>query len=107
VVVCGEGRNCLTALVVPHWDNVRKQLGAAVAALPVRELASHESVHRLLKQRIDRALAEVSSWEQVRKFHVLEQPLSVANEELTVSLKLRRGVVVEKYAAMIDRMYRS
>ena len=24
-VVCGEGRNFLTALVVPHWDNVRRR----------------------------------------------------------------------------------
>src|SRR5205823_1734126 len=26
VVVAGEGKNYLTALVVPHWDNVRKAL---------------------------------------------------------------------------------
>src|SRR5207245_7001781 len=27
-VICGEGRRFLTALIVPHWDNVRKALAA-------------------------------------------------------------------------------
>jgi len=105
VVVCGEGKSWLTALVVPHWDHVRKELPTEAATLPVVNLAHHEAVYALLKQRIDRALADVSSCEQIRKIHVLEQPLSVANEELTVSLKLRRGVVVKKYDGVLRELY--
>ena len=44
------------------------------------------------------ALADLSPAEQVKKFLILPRPFSVAAEELTVSLKLRRNVVLERYA---------
>jgi long-chain acyl-CoA synthetase len=109
VVVHGEGRNYLTALVVPHWDNVRRTLRAGgIAADHEAEgkLARHPAVHALLRRRIDAALANVSSWEQVKKFLVLPRPFSVEAEELTVSLKLRRNVVFGKYQAELDALYK-
>jgi long-chain acyl-CoA synthetase len=108
-VVCGEGRNFLTALIVPHWANVRAALRTETAHLhsePDEALSRHPAVHALLQQRIDLALRDVSSWEHVRKFAILPQPLSVAAEELTVSLKLRRNVVVEKYRQVLEGLYR-
>lgn len=98
-VVYGEGRNFLTALIVPHWPNVR-------AALNLRtEEPSPASVMELVRHRIDAALAEVSPAEQVKKFVIVPQPFSVANDELTVSLKLRRNVVLTKYAQQLDELY--
>ena len=95
-VVYGEGRNFLTGLIVPQWDNVRKALaadGVSLDGLGEEALAKHPAVNALLRKRIDAALADVSSWEHVKKFVVLPRPFSVAAEELTVSLKLRRDVV--------------
>jgi long-chain acyl-CoA synthetase len=107
-VVVGEGRNFLSALIVPAWDNVAKELkagGAALAADP-EERAAQPAVRELLRQRIDAALADVSKMEQIKKFLVLLRPFSVAADEMTVSLKLRRGVVLKKYAAQLDALYR-
>ncbi len=109
VVICGEGRNYLTALVVPHWENVRRFLherGTDVDGAPEETLATHPAVHTLLRNRLDQRLADVSGWEQVKKFSVLPRPFTVAGEELTVSLKLRRNVVAEKYRSTIEAMYR-
>jgi len=53
-------------------------------------LARHPAVMSLLQRRIEVALSQVANWERVKKFVVLSQPFSVANDELTVSLKLRR-----------------
>ncbi len=44
--------------------------------------------------------------EQVKKFVLLPEPFSVANDEMTVSLKLRRNVIVAKYAERIETLYR-
>ena len=60
----------------------------------------------LLQRRIDAALANVSKMEQVKKFIVLPLPFSVAAEEMTVSLKLRRNVVLAKHAVELDALYR-
>jgi long-chain acyl-CoA synthetase len=97
-VVYGEGRNYLTALLVPNWSNVR-------AALNATEEPSPASVTNLLRRRIDVALSDVSPAEQIKRFIVVPQPFSVAAEELTVSLKLRRNVVLAKYARQLDALY--
>jgi long-chain acyl-CoA synthetase len=108
-LVCGEGRNFLTALIVPNWSNVRAALaserGAAASQDSIEETAS-PAVMELLQHRIQAALADLSSAEQVKKFLIVPQPFSVAADELTVSLKLRRNVILAKYARQIEELYR-
>ncbi|MBA4062595.1 MAG: hypothetical protein C0501_02590 [Isosphaera sp.] len=107
--VHGEGRHFLTALLVPHWANLRAALAAAGTPLdgePDDALARHPAALALLRTRLDRCLADVAGYEQVKKFVVLPRPFTVAAEELTVSLKLRRNVVFEKYRAELDGLYR-
>jgi long-chain acyl-CoA synthetase len=106
--ICGEGRNFLTALIVPHWENVRKALdsrGTMVKSSSPEAMAENPDVQALLRERIDAALAEVATWEQVRKFVVLPVPFTVAGEELTVSMKLRRNVVLQKYKGRLEGLY--
>src|SRR5262249_50852063 len=108
-VVCGEGKNYLTALIVPQWDNLRQALrseGVSVDGQPVEKLCSSDAVRQLLSRRIGAALKEVATWEQVKKFVLLPKPFSVEADELTVSLKLRRNVVLEKYRETLEALYR-
>jgi long-chain acyl-CoA synthetase len=107
-VVCGEGRNFLSALIVPHWDNLRTALAEQGQDLPgsAEACATSPVVHQFLEERIRCRLAEVSPAEQVRKFLVMAEPFSVANEELTVSLKLRRNVVLARNVRRIEALYR-
>ncbi len=104
VVVCGEGRNFLSALVVPHWQNLAQATPLDLALEP-EDLARAAAVAALLETRIKQALREMAAWEQVKRFAVLPRPFSVANEELTVSLKIRRSVIVERYRAHLDALY--
>ncbi|HZV06419.1 MAG TPA: AMP-dependent synthetase/ligase [Gemmataceae bacterium] len=99
-VVCGEGRNFLTALIVPHWPNVRTALGDPI------EADASPKVVELLQHRIQAALVDVCGAEQIKKFVIVPQPFSVAADELTVSLKLRRNVVLAKYARQLEELYR-
>src|SRR5262249_22344287 len=69
-VVCGEGRNFVSALVVPNWDNLRAVLREGGASVNGDEeaLARDPAVYRLLEERMRAALADVSVWEHVKKF---------------------------------------
>jgi long-chain acyl-CoA synthetase len=104
--VYGEGRSCLTALLVPQWDNLRKALGAGSAGGSEDELARHPAVHEFLRKRVSQRLADVASYEQVKKFIVLPRPFTVAADELTVSLKMRRNVIFSHHQAELDALYR-
>jgi long-chain acyl-CoA synthetase len=106
-VVCGEGRNYLTALIVPNWGNLRKDFDDQKKVIDQtnEELARCPAVQDLLRKRIDKTLADLSNCEQIKRFVVLAKPFSVDRDEMTVSLKLRRGVVQEHYQAVIDSLY--
>jgi long-chain acyl-CoA synthetase len=107
VVVCGEGRNFLTALVVPHWENICRELAAAGVILKGgAEGCPPPAVRDLLQRRIAAALGDVSPAEQVRKFVIVPRPFSVGADELTVSLKLRRNVILAHHADEVEALYR-
>jgi long-chain acyl-CoA synthetase len=107
-VVCGEGKNYLTALVVPQWDNVARELKAAGVTLASDDegRTRQREVVELLDKHIQKAMADVSSGEKVKRFAVLPRPFTVAADEITVSLKLRRGVVLKHYADRLVELYR-
>jgi long-chain acyl-CoA synthetase len=107
-VVVGEGRNFLTALLVPHWGNLRQALqeNGAVPPGPPEGWVDQPAVRRVLERRVRAALADLSHMEQVQKFVVLPKPFSVGADEMTVSLKLRRGVILNRYAKQLEDLYR-
>jgi long-chain acyl-CoA synthetase len=110
VVVYGEGRNFLTALVVPHWAHLREAMHAAGLSGEGRsneELAADPATIALLQRRVEAALRDVSGWEQVKKLIVLSRPFSVEAEELTVSLKLRRSEIFRHYGEQLEAAYRT
>jgi long-chain acyl-CoA synthetase len=109
VVAYGEGRNYLTALVVPRWEAVRlalREAGTALDGLADEALVGHPAVAALLEKRVEAALRDLAPWERVKRFAVLARPFSVAADELTVSLKMRRGVIFEHYKGQLDALYR-
>src|SRR4029077_1039123 len=76
-MVYGEGRNFLTALIVPHWGNVRHALntqGINVDHENAETLSRHPAVISILRQRIYVAFKDVSGSEQIKKFVILPTP---------------------------------
>ncbi|HZZ77386.1 MAG TPA: hypothetical protein VFE62_02645, partial [Gemmataceae bacterium] len=100
-VVCGEGRNYLVALVVPNLGNLARAMSLGGEPDP-RDAA----VRTFLEARVARLLEHEAAWEQVRKIVVLAEPFSVARDEMTVSLKLRRNVIVDHHRDQLDTVYR-
>ncbi|HYB23094.1 MAG TPA: long-chain fatty acid--CoA ligase [Solirubrobacteraceae bacterium] len=71
----------------------------------IPSLAKDPAVHALIQQEIDRANAKYAQVEQVKKFVILDHDLSQATGELTPTLKVKRGVVNERYAQLFDELY--
>lgn len=105
-VVYGEGRNFLTALIVPQWALVRKVLPPELAGQSEEALANEEQVRKVLREKIDTALKDVASWERIKNFILLPYPFSLANDELTVSMKVRRSVVFTRQQQALEALYR-
>src|SRR5262249_10583064 len=69
------------------------------------ELVQREEVRKLIQDVLDRANAKSAQVEQIRKFALLDHALPQEAGELTPTLKLKRNVVNERYAAVFEALY--
>lgn len=79
-----------------------------VAALPHRDLASltrSEPVQAEMKRVVARINRQLADFEQIRKFRILDREFSLETGELTPTMKLRRGKVLEHYRELITSLY--
>ena len=106
-MIVGEGRNYLTALIVPHVDRIREQIPATCADPEHSEFVRQPTVCDLIRQRIDACLTCVAHHEQVRDFILLPRPFLAEQGELTPKMSLRRTVILEHFSQQIDAMYRN
>lgn len=106
-VVIGDGRAYLTAIVMIEQENVEKY--AQDRDIPFSNYASltrAPEIRALIQEEIDRVNKKFARVEQIKKFFLLETQLSAEDEELTPTMKLKRGFVQKKYAPQIEAMYR-
>lgn len=109
VVVVGQDRKTLGALIVPAKEAVLKYAEARKLSLPadVREWPLNADVQKLYKNEIKERISEKTgfkNFEKVATFALIPEEFRVG-DELTQTLKVRRNVVFEKYAKQIDGMY--
>jgi long-chain acyl-CoA synthetase len=71
----------------------------------IKALAEHPDVKALIQTHLDAANAGYAQVEQVKRFFILDHDLSQETGELTPTLKVKRNVVNEKYAAKFDALY--
>lgn len=106
IVLIGEGRNYLTALVCLNFDNVRAwAIAQGLACRTNQEIAGHPEVRTLLEKSVGLVNERFARFEQIKKFALLEQPFSVETGEITPTEKLKRRVIAERHKAVIDEMY--
>ena len=106
-VIVADKYKFVSALIVPNFQLLEeycKENGIEVHSK--EDICANEQLHELLQARIDELLKDLANFEKVKRFTLLPQPFSNKNGELTDTLKVRRRVVYEHYAAEIEKMYR-
>ena len=106
LMVVGEGREYLTALVVPSLDalkGVAKEEG--VTYEKPSELLEHEVIQKHFKALFRKYSKTAAAHEKIRDFRLIEDPFTVENGMMTPTLKLKRKVVEKNYSELIESMY--
>jgi long-chain acyl-CoA synthetase len=105
-IVLGDGRNYLTALIVPNPDTLKAEIIARrIFVTTPKQALAHAKVQALYRERIDQRLACVSPYEQVRRFTLLDRGFTIEQGELTPKLSLRRKEIENHFASEIEAMY--
>jgi long-chain acyl-CoA synthetase len=104
-VVLGDRERYLVALLSLDPSTVRRWATDHRRGTDPKALARDPELRALIQLDLDAVNRRLSRFEQVRKFAILERELSVAEGELTETLKPKRERIREKYAAEVRRLY--
>jgi long-chain acyl-CoA synthetase len=105
-VVIGDRRPYLITLVTLDPDQLAalaEQVGIEPADMAA--MAQDERVRAEIQQVVDEVNSHVGRVEQIKRLEILDHDLSQETGELTPTLKVKRNVVHDKYADLVDRAY--
>jgi long-chain acyl-CoA synthetase len=106
-VVLGAGRDALAAMICIRFSIISKWAEKQrISFTTYTDLASRPQVYALLRREVEAVNATLPPAQRIRKFLLLYKELDADDGELTRTRKVRRGVINEKYASIIDDIYR-
>jgi len=104
-VVIGSERPYLVALLAPDPEVLQAMGDERGWPGDYEERSRRPEVQAALQARVDQVNATLASYETIKRHAVLPAPLTQETGELTPTLKLKRRVVNEKYADIIEKLY--
>ncbi|MEX0942766.1 MAG: AMP-binding protein [Pseudomonadales bacterium] len=105
-VVIGDRKPYLTCLVMIDHENVtRFAQDNDVPFTNYASLCHSRAVQDLIWQEIESVNQKFARVETIKQFRLIDQLLDPEDDELTPTMKLKRKVVNEKYADLINDMY--
>lgn len=109
-MVVGHDQKVLGALLVPDWDVLDKQLREWKSRLlqEIEDPNSDPDVRELFKKEIKERVSAKNgfkNFEKVSNFYLLPKKFE-PGDELTMTMKIRRNVVSDKYKDQIEELYR-
>jgi long-chain acyl-CoA synthetase len=104
-VVVGDGRRYLAALITLDPENLGRWAQERGKLVELEALANDPDLVDEIQHAVDDVNHRWSHAEGIRKFRILAHDLTVADGELTPTLKVRRTVVCDTYADAIDEIY--
>ena len=106
-MVFGDRRPYLVAVLVPDTDFAAAHSFPEGSAEDFRAVAADPGFARAIGAVVARVNRGLSPFERVRRFVIATEPFSVANGQMTPTLKIKRHVIRDVYGAALDALYDS
>ena len=107
VMVVGDAKPFIAAIVTLDADTLPSWLAAhgLPKDLDVAAAAKEDRVRRHVQEIVDKANSAVSRAEGIREFRILDRDFSMEEGHMTPSLKMKRAVIMQDFAAEIADIY--
>jgi len=108
VVVIGDNRKFISALIVPSFTALKElsdKLG--LDSNDKKAIIAHPEVNNLIQEKLDQCQSKLSPFEKVVRFTLLDESFNINNKTLTNTLKIKRRFVEEQFLETINKMYLS
>src|SRR5437899_180871 len=105
-VVLGVGRDALAAMICIRFSIISKWAEKnRISFTTYTDLASRPEVYALLRKEVETVNATLPPAQRISRFLLLYKELDADDGELTRTRKVRRSVINERYATIIDAIY--
>lgn len=105
-MVTGNGMPHPAALVSLNWPNVISELDLPADAAK-SELAKRADVREFMQREIMLQTGDLGKFEQIRIVGIFPRDLTIENDELSPTQKIKRRVVEKTYARLIDQTFKA
>ena len=106
VMVVGDGRRHLTALIVPAFSKLEALASRKrILFMHRSELLEHPKVRSLYHDIVEDVNKDLSRFETLKRFSLLPEPFTQEAGELTSTNRLRRQIIERHYRREINEMY--
>jgi long-chain acyl-CoA synthetase len=105
-IIIAEGRKFTSCLLFPDFEilaKFKKKMNSNLADL---DFLKSEPLQSLVLSKINKINQNLDHWQQIQKFHIAVESISIESGEITPSMKLKRNVLEEKYKNIIDSFYK-
>ena len=105
-MIIAEGKPFVTALIVPNFESLKDQIAKMnIPFTDWTDLVNSDKIKELYRIKMEEIQKSLSGFEKVKKFILMPAEFEINSGEITPTLKVKRNVVLQKYAALIDKMY--
>ena len=106
VLLIGDKKPYVTALLTLNMAQLEAVNGAKqVDQQPPGDVTQSGPVTKAVQEAVTRVNRQLADFERIRRFKILEQDFSIEAGELTPTMKLRRGRVLENYSSLVTELY--
>ena len=104
-IVVAENRNFVSALLFIDYElinNIKKKLNFIGNN---QDFTDSTNLNNYCEKVINSINLKLDSWEQIKKFKIISQQISIENGEITPSMKLKRNILEKRFANEINNFY--
>ncbi|KUJ52608.1 AMP-dependent synthetase/ligase [Chryseobacterium sp. JAH] len=106
IVLIAEGRQFVSALIVPNFEFLKDYISKNnIPFTNWEEIVQKKEIVDFYKDKIKELQHELSDYEKVKKFTLMPSEFEISSGEITPTLKVKRNVVLKKYADLVEKMY--
>ena len=106
IMLIAEGRQFVSALIVPNFEFLHDYMKTnAIPFTNWAEAVKNEKIVGFYKEKIKELQDHLADYEKVKKFTLMPAEFDINTGEITPTLKVKRNVVIKKYADIIEKMY--
>lgn len=104
-MVIGDGMDHVSALIVPCFDTLNHYAHHHdIMTSHHQEMIGNPEIVALIKKEVESANKGIADFEKVKGYKVLSAPWTIDTGELTPSMKVKRPVIREQFAAEIEEL---